>query len=84
MKEEHTMLTGQKDDCTETPEGRLSETDPHSDGKAIKRDLECAVSMLRIKLQSAQSLSEKVRIYSQIKALQDNIAALNTEDQARP
>ena len=39
-------------------------------------DLEFAIEMLRIRIYSAHSISEKLRYYNQIKTLQENIARL--------
>lgn len=77
------MLTGKKEIRTITPEATLSEVGTHSEGRSQKDDLEFAISLLKIKLQSTTALSEKIRLYNQIKALQDNISTLKTEGSAR-
>ena len=73
------MSTGKKRASTGTPENRIVETDLRVAGKTYIEDMEYAIDMLRVKLRSAPSLSEKVRLYNQIKTLQDNISRLKSE-----
>ena len=73
------MSTGAKRTRTGTPENRISKADPHVAGKTDIEDMEYAIDMLKVKLQSAPSLSEKVRLYNQIKTLQDNISRRKSE-----
>ena len=56
-----------------------SKTDLRSELDMETEDLQFAISMLRIKLGSTTNLSEKIRYYGQIKALQENIDKLNEE-----
>jgi hypothetical protein len=42
-------------------------------------DMEFAINMLRIKLHSTTDLSQKIRLYNQIKTLQDNISRLRID-----
>lgn len=69
------MLTGKQQARTATSEDTLSEG-------SQKKDLEFAISMLKVKLHSAKTLSEKIRLYNQIKALQDNISTLKSTGSA--
>jgi hypothetical protein len=64
---EYTMLAGKKE----------------AEAKSNKEDLEFAVSMLKVKLQATTGLSEKIRLYNQIKALQENISKLESKGSAR-
>ena len=73
------MSTGAKRAIIGTPEKRVSKADPHVAGKTDIEDMEYSIDMLKVKLQSATSLSEKVRLYNQIKTLQDNISRLKSE-----
>ena len=73
------MSTGKKRARTETPENRIVKADPHMAGKTDIENMEYAINMLKVKLQSAPSLSEKVRLYNQIKTLQDNISRVKSE-----
>ncbi|MDL1892542.1 hypothetical protein FBQ87_06580 [Sphingobacteriales bacterium CHB3] len=71
------MLTGKQNGRIAAREDTLSE------GNSQKEDLEFAISMLKVKLHSATALSEKIRLYNQIKTLQDNISKLSIESSAR-
>ena len=48
-----------------------------------KEDLEFAISLLKVKLQATTGLSEKVRLYNQIKTLQEEISKLECKGSAR-
>lgn len=48
-------------------------------GGADVKDVEFAIDMLRIKMNSTWNLSEKTRLYNQIKMLQDNTSRLKSE-----
>ena len=54
----------------------ISKADPRIGDKTEIEDLEFAIEMLRIKMQLASNLSEKIRYYNQIRTLQDNISRL--------
>jgi hypothetical protein len=73
------MTTQAKRAGTETAEHRISKADPQWAGKNDVEDMEYAINLLKVKLQSTSSLSEKVRLYNQIKALQDNVSKLRSE-----
>lgn len=77
------MVTEKTQARTETLENAMSIVDPHSQSRLSKEDLEYTISMLKMKLQSTRVLSEKIRLYNQIKTLQDNISKLTTESSAR-
>jgi hypothetical protein len=61
-------------------ESRQSNGDPQWAGKTDVGDMEFAIDMLKVRLQSTTSLSEKVRLYNQIKTLRDNISRLRSEE----
>ncbi len=46
-------------------------------------DLQCAISMLRIKMYSATSPVQTMQYYNQIKTLQDNIARLKSKNSSK-
>jgi hypothetical protein len=73
------MSTGTKRTPAGTPDNGTPNADPHASGKRAIEDLEYAIDLLRVKLQSAPGLSQKVRLYNQIKTLQENIARLKME-----
>ncbi len=77
------MLTGNKGAKSATPDGTLSKGDSHSAGKTTIEDLEFAINLLKVKLRSAMNLSEKARLYNQIRTLQDNISRIKGKGQAR-
>lgn len=53
------------------------------DSRSNTEDLEFAIRMLKIKLRTAKTLPEKVRLYNQIKTLQENISKLESKGSAR-
>jgi hypothetical protein len=61
-------------------ESRQSKADPQWVGKTIVGDMEFAIDMLKVRLQSTTSLSEKVRLYNQIKTLRDDISRPRSEE----
>lgn len=58
---------------------RNKEAGSGTTGGADVQDMEFAIDMLRIKMNSTWNLSEKIRLYNQIKMLQDNISRLKSE-----
>jgi hypothetical protein len=68
------MSTEGKKTRTGTADEGAPAAGPTEAAGAEIRDLEYAISLLRLKLHAATTLSEKLRVYNQIKALQDNIA----------
>jgi hypothetical protein len=58
---------------------RSWEAGSDSAGDADVQDMEFAIDMLRIKMNSTWDLSEKARLYNLIKMLQDNISRLRSE-----
>lgn len=77
------MVTGKNEAGTATLENTMANANSHSGAKSNRQDLEFAISMLKVKLQSTTVLSEKIRLYNQIKTLQDNISKLTSESSAR-
>ena len=73
------MSTGKQNARTATTENRVSKADPRLADKREIEDMEYAIDILKVKLQSATSLSEKVRLYNQIKTLQGNISRRKSE-----
>jgi hypothetical protein len=76
---EQTMSAGKKVAGSGTPGDSSPDADPRAAGKAAMKDMEYAIDMLRVKLHSETNLSEKIRLYNQIKTLQDNISRLRSE-----
>ncbi len=60
-------------------EDGISKADPHLASKRDIDDMEYAIGMLKVKLHSTTNLPDKVRLYNQIKTLQDNISRLRSE-----
>ncbi len=58
---------------------RISKVDPHLAGNRDIEDMEYAIGILKVKLHSTTNLPDKVRLYNQIKTLQDNISRLRSE-----
>lgn len=77
------MVTETNEAETATVENARANANSHSGAKSNRQDLEFAISMLKVKLRSTTVLSEKIRLYNQIKTLQDNISKLTTESSAR-
>ena len=75
------MSTRAKTAGAGTPENRISKADPQWGGKTDREDMEYGIDMLKIKLQSAPSILEKVRLYNQIKTLKDIISRIESEDE---
>ena len=73
------MSTGKQNARTGTTENRVSKADPRLAGKRDIEDMEYAINILEVNLQSATSLSEKVRLYDRIKTLQGNISRHKSE-----
>ncbi len=71
------MLSGMK--SAEKSDDRISKADPHLAGKRDIEDMEYAIGILKVKLHSTTNLPDKVRLYNQIKTLQDNISRLRSE-----
>ena len=70
------VSTKEKNTSSQAAKNGISKAEPRIGGKTEIEDLEFAIEMLRIKMQSASNLSEKIRYYNQIKTLQDNISRL--------
>jgi len=71
------MLTGMK--RAGKSDDRISKAGPHLAGKRDIEDMEYAIGILKVKLHSTTNLPDKIRLYNQIKTLQDNISRLRSE-----
>jgi hypothetical protein len=76
---EETMATGKKAAGIGAPHDSSPEADPRPAGKTAVEDMEYTIAILRVKLHSETNLSDKIRLYNQIKTLQDNISRLRSE-----
>lgn len=77
------MPSGMNEKPSEMRNGS-SEPDLPPDVIAEIRDLEYAIRLLRIKMQSAGNLADKMGLYNEIKTLQANIDRLREEHPHKP
>jgi hypothetical protein len=70
------MSTEKRKNRTGTADEGASASGPPEAAGAEIQDMVYAIRLLRLRLHEAATLSEKLRVYNQIKTLQDNISRL--------